>query len=324
MKRLSILIPVYNVERYLGRCLDSVYRQLPADCEVVLVDDGSTDGSGAICDEYEAKFASCTKVLHKTNGGVASARNTLLDSAQGRYVWFVDSDDFIENGSVEKIVSAVAACDEPDVLSFAYRNCDDTSFSEWQNAYELKSAINGAEYLNTYRMNPYLWSNVYRRECINQEGLRFDERLCIGEDSLFNIKVYASCKTIALTDIPAYNYYTNPDSTLHRPTIEAKRRNAKSTVIGIGEFSRFMQSKRDFEAYEALRNWQNYGVAGFLHAQVVDHLPISEIRGFIKELERIGVYPIAATGNKKADLFRLLANCKPMFLLACRVHSWIY
>ena len=92
---ISILVPVYNVEKYLHRCIDSILAQTYTDYEVILVNDGSTDRSGAICDAYAAEHR-CIRVIHQKNGGVAQARNVLVSAAQGDYITFVDSDDSIE------------------------------------------------------------------------------------------------------------------------------------------------------------------------------------------------------------------------------------
>ena len=323
MKRLSILIPVYNVEQYLRRCLDSVYSQLPSDCEVVIVDDGSTDSSGSICDEYGAKFASTTTVMHKKNTGAYNTRNIAMDNAQGEYLWLLDPDDFLADGYLGEILQGIDGSDKPDVVSFAYKECDNSSSSDLRNAYNSNASITGAEYLRNYWINPYLWCKLYRHDFLLANNLRFNDTIYSQGDGLFNIEVFTAAKKIVLTDIYGYNYFNNPTSTLHFPNAEKKRRNAHNSLTVISALYNFISIKSDFEAVEALRKWQNYMVAGFLYAQMVDHLPINEIRGFINELKQIGVYPIAPTGNKKADVFRVLANFKPFFLLFCRLHGLI-
>lgn len=97
----SIIIPVYNVEKYLNECVDSVLNQKNVDYEIILVDDGSTDNSGQICDEYLKKHSNVS-VIHKVNGGLSDARNAGLESAEGDYILFVDSDDKIEENSLSK------------------------------------------------------------------------------------------------------------------------------------------------------------------------------------------------------------------------------
>ena len=92
---ISVIVPVYNVERYIRQCVESILEQTYADLEIILVDDGSTDGSGSICDEYKLKDNRVV-VIHKCNGGLSEARNAGLDIARGEYIGFVDSDDYIE------------------------------------------------------------------------------------------------------------------------------------------------------------------------------------------------------------------------------------
>ena len=114
---LSVIIPVYNVEKYLRKCVDSILLQDFANMEVILVDDGSPDNSGAICDEYAEKDAR-VKVIHKENGGVSSARNTGLDVAQGKYIAFVDSDDYLLPNSFQPNVEYMENHPDIDLLQF--------------------------------------------------------------------------------------------------------------------------------------------------------------------------------------------------------------
>ncbi len=108
MKKISITVPIYNAEKYLEKCVDSIIAQTYKDVEIILVNDGSVDSSGAICDEY-SKRDSRIKVIHKENGGLSSARNAGLDVASGEYVSFVDSDDWIENDMIETLYNACAS-----------------------------------------------------------------------------------------------------------------------------------------------------------------------------------------------------------------------
>ena len=103
---ISVIVPIYNVEKYINRCIDSIIEQTYTNLEIILVDDGSTDNSGSICDEY-AKKDNRIKVIHKENGGVSSARNVGLDTAIGQYITFVDSDDYIEKKYCEILLKTL-------------------------------------------------------------------------------------------------------------------------------------------------------------------------------------------------------------------------
>lgn len=100
---ISIVIPVYNVEKYLDECLGSIIKNYHTNVEVILVDDGSTDKSGSLCDKYDKKYEFIS-VIHKKNGGLSSARNVGIEKAKGKYIWFVDSDDYISNDSISNIL----------------------------------------------------------------------------------------------------------------------------------------------------------------------------------------------------------------------------
>lgn len=319
--RLSILIPVYNVERYIRRCFDSVYCQLPEDCEVVIVDDGSTDNSASICDEYKTRFPSITKVIHKTNSGAYSTRNVAMDNAEGGYLWLIDPDDFLTEGCVPLILKALEDYCCPEIMSFAYKCCDDNNFYELKNSYCSEGAISGADYLRLGNPNPYLWCNVYRKDFIEKNNLRFLDSLYSQGDGLFNMQAYTFCKSMVCTDIYAYNYYRNLHSTLLKKGKDTKRRNANNSIAVLKDFHRFAQEHQDFEAYDCLMNWQNYGVAGFLHTFFYSKLPIREINAYISELKTEGIYPIKKSNNKKANLFALLANRRYVFCLFCWINN---
>ena len=123
---VSIVIPIYNVEKYLNECVDSVIVQTYHDLEIILVDDGSTDNSGKLCDEYK-KIDDRIKVIHQKNGGLSAARNTGMDSAIGEYLYFLDSDDYIEPQTVERLVDTIEQ-EKADIVLFdgyvVYTDCE--------------------------------------------------------------------------------------------------------------------------------------------------------------------------------------------------------
>ena len=126
---VSIIVPVYNVEKYIEECIDSLINQTYKDIEVILVDDGSTDASGEICDRYAQKD-SRVKVYHNENDGPSKARNFGLDKATGEFVTFVDSDDWIESEAIELLISVIE--DDIDVIFFNLREVNSTNVREWK------------------------------------------------------------------------------------------------------------------------------------------------------------------------------------------------
>ena len=192
--RISIIVPVYNTAKYLHRCLDSILQQSFEDFEVLLVDDGSTDGSGKICDEYIAKD-SRVRVFHKDNGGVSSARNVGLDNAVGEWVTFIDSDDELNIGGVRLDYEQLPNVDL--ILTAYYRKIGTTyelNVVEREENHDFKTFL--SENLNCGIFS-VVWGKFFKKEKIG--NLRFDVAMKIGEDTLFTLmflNVINECKVV--------------------------------------------------------------------------------------------------------------------------------
>lgn len=207
---ISIIVPVYNISKYLPRCIDSILGQTFTDFELLLIDDGSKDNSGKICDEYAVKD-SRVRVFHKKNGGVSSARNLGLENAKGDYVMFVDSDDYmlptmcelmlqtIENKNADLVV-----CGTTETGGGFWRPRFDEDFSKEQ----LKERF--ISLLHTELLSPP-WNKIYKKEKIG--NLRFREEVSFGEDLLFNIQYLDTCEKISfIKDAPFYHEKDNETS----------------------------------------------------------------------------------------------------------------
>lgn len=192
---ISVVIPVYNVEKYLAECVDSVLGQTYTDYEIILVDDGATDSSGRICDEYAQKDARIC-VIHQPNGGLSAARNTGLAAARGEYVYFLDSDDYIDPQALADLI-ATAQQEQADVVFFDgfvfFDGCEeDGSVSKYirKTAY---AAENGREMLRKLLLNEEYRTAVpimlFRTDYLRKNELRFLEGI-IHEDELFTFLVY--------------------------------------------------------------------------------------------------------------------------------------
>lgn len=193
---ISVIVPVYNVEKYLPRCIESILAQTHADWELILVDDGSTDGSGEICDRY-ASADSRVKAIHTRNRGVSSARNRGLDEARGEWVSFVDSDDYV---APEYLSDMKAKADDADIVVSGWR----------QGAIERAfpdTCILRDNYLDIFTHKAFLniWAKLIRHEAIERAGARFEEMAKWAEDSIFFIKVLLHTNKVRL--ISAINYH---------------------------------------------------------------------------------------------------------------------
>lgn len=195
MSEISIIVPIYNVERYLKACLDSILAQTYPDFEVILVDDGSIDNSSAICQEYVRKD-SRFKYFRKPNGGLASARNYGLYKSIGAYVIFFDSDDlWVSNKTLETLLD-VAKETSADIVRGEYVEVDENGFVLDKSNINQKKRENSHKLLSNYEFVKYIisgenfiWLFLYRREIFN--SLLFNERQLFQEDIDFNIRLFS-------------------------------------------------------------------------------------------------------------------------------------
>lgn len=215
---ISIIIPVYNVEQYVNRCLDSIINQSYKKIEIILIDDGSSDNSGKICDKY-AEIDNRIKVIHKDNGGVSSARNVGLEVATGEFLTFVDSDDYLPNNAIENLLTMKEA---DFVFSKAYLISNENK-EIIENGIKESLYLNGKSVENDLisrflkkDISGALWAKMYRRDIIEKNEIRFDNELDIGEDIIFNIIFCSNCVNYATVDAITYNYIINKDSVMQK------------------------------------------------------------------------------------------------------------
>ena len=210
-EKISIIIPVYKVEAYLPKCLDSVLQQTYRNLEIILIDDGSPDGCGKICDEYSKKDARIS-VIHKENTGVARARNDGIEAATGAYISFIDSDDWISPRAYEwmykyikkyKADCAVGGCvtvkDQNGKLKFP------------KNTFSYKATCETSEGVikNLLLNASAMWNRLFRREIF--ETLRFPQGR-INDDEVTVLHAYAQCKKIVFVNRPTYFYRIRENS----------------------------------------------------------------------------------------------------------------
>jgi len=209
---ISIIIPIYNVEKYLPACLDSVLAQTYQNLEIILVDDGSPDGSGAICDAYAASDARI-RVIHQKNGGVSSARNTGLDAASGAFIGFVDPDDYIEPGMYEVLYNQLQASGA-DIVQCGYvweEDGKEDVFFHHSGEIQLHDGLYCIQELLTVE-KPWwaVWNKLYRSKLLQE--LRFCTGLRVGEDILFTFQIFLQINQLVSVKRPLYHYVCRPFS----------------------------------------------------------------------------------------------------------------
>ncbi len=217
MPKVSVIVPVYKVEKYLNRCVDSILAQTFTDFELILVDDGSPDNCPKICDEYAEKDER-VGVIHKENGGVSSARNDGIDMSQGEWIMFVDSDDWIEEDMLEGMVAKIK--DDVDmVISSADfigpGENEKTSATMPDSRYLSKEIVEkkfNGELPSALIDVP--WCKLYKREVIIRENIKFDISICTGEDAQFNAKYLSYIKNVETMKDSYYRYIREGNDSL--------------------------------------------------------------------------------------------------------------
>lgn len=209
---LSIIVPIYNVEQYLDRCIQSILNQTYQNLEIILVDDGATDCSGAIADSYAAKDKRI-KVFHKENGGLSDARNYGLEHVTGDYILFIDSDDFIVNIMCERLIT-VASSNNADIVScnyYIYRGDDDISIHT-MSVQDDKRTFTGMDMLRYYLLKTesfdlnVVWNKIFKLDLFNGvEPVRFPKGR-VQEDNFTIFRLFLNANSIVTVNEPLYYY----------------------------------------------------------------------------------------------------------------------
>ena len=214
---VSIIVPVYKVEKYLDRCVNSLVSQTYENIEIILVDDGSPDNSGNLCDEYSNRD-SRIKVIHKKNGGLSSARNAGIEVSTGDYIVFVDSDDWLELNAIETLYNTLIE-QEVDVVRCNYFISDGLGNdlpARLQEFNSNKKYLNNTEEFHKYVLTPfingnmpcYVWLFMVKREFFSDKKV-FEEKILFMEDGPYTLELMSKINTIYFVDVPLYHYFIN-------------------------------------------------------------------------------------------------------------------
>ena len=316
--KFSIIIPVYNVEKYLNQCLDSVFAQTFTDFEVICVNDGSTDGSLKILEEY--KIDDRLVIINCTNGGTASARNTGIDAAKGEYIWFVDSDDWIETNALEILNNKVLEC-KTDVLGFNgklkyeedEREDADKGFSE--------DNLTGWEYYNKYALVRRKFHfvcvvlRIYNREFLKKNKLYFQQNI-LHEDNLWIPYVFYYAKQVSVVNDILYIYRIRTGSKMQ--TVNLKK--LFDIVHVANQLSTFFIRKDDIDKSVVYREISGEFFKGFMSAQIkVYGNHDSELSKIIdwQNFEKVAIYP------RHKRMFVLLKISPMLLRLYVRIELYV-
>lgn len=266
--KVSIVVPIYNVEKDLNRCVDSLINQTLKDIEIVLVDDGSPDVCPEMCDEY-ANQDSRVKVIHKKNGGLSDARNVGLIEASGEFVLFVDSDDYIRHNACE-ILYSNAAKDNLDVVvgdAIRIENHTETTMSHAEVS--LDKIMKGTEFLKEqleyYGMHMVAWLNLYRKEMLINNELFF-KKGTYHEDEQWTPRVFLKANKVKYANLTFYYYIIRNNS------ITKKKDKSKNGIDLINTCYELEKIYRKIEDRELIELLNNYLVMLFLNAIHIGNL----------------------------------------------------
>ncbi len=254
---LTVIIPVYNAQSYLEPCVRSVLGGKDRGVEVLLVDDGSTDGSGGLCDHL-AEEEQTIRVFHQDNRGPGGARNTGLVQAKGEYVLFVDSDDALCPGAMDWILDTLES-QKPDILTFDYLADDGKGHLTLTKANHapVGQAFRLEEHPGFLRSMPATWARVWRKRLFLDNQIRYPDRIFFGEDLQTSCKLFALASSIVYLPEPVYRYYDRPGSLMHGGDPERNR----GMIQAMGNLTDWYEAQGLRQKYEQQ-----------LCAMVVEHL----------------------------------------------------
>jgi len=217
MKKISIIVPVYNAERTISKCIESILQNSHADYEIILINDGSSDNSWAVMEKYGEKYPDQIRIFNQENQGVARTRNSGIKYAESKYIMFVDCDDYVDNDYVEKFAKEIET-KNLDVVIGGYRRVTDQ-----KTMYEMR--LKEAEWSKYMTMAP--WSKIYRKDFLTENDIEFLDNN-IGEDVYFNLQAISLTDKISIIDYGGYNWFYNEQSISNT---EQKKAKDKANVI---------------------------------------------------------------------------------------------
>ncbi len=306
-KLISIIVPVYNVEPYLERCINSILGQTYANLEILLINDGSTDNSGVICDEY-AKKDTRIKVVHKNNGGVSSARNLGLEVATGEYIGFIDSDDYIEPTMFEELYNK-AKTENADMAICGFKQVHVNGITKVNNvdftiSWEKENIIKNYFTQGVVKELMYAPVNkLYKKTFIG--NLRFCEKYRMGEDILFLFQCIEKMNKIACVDGVFYNYVMRENSAMTSPFSQKRL----EYIYAIREIENICIEKHPYAVNRA-KEWVYKHVLNTLR-QIIVANKCEEYKEFYKEnklylKKEIKTHKKSLSINQRVDYFLIM------------------
>lgn len=292
---ISIVVPVYKAESYISRCIDSILTQTYSNWELILVDDGSPDLSGAICDRY-AELDSRIIVIHKINGGVSAARNTGLQHVSGTWVMFVDADDWISSDCLESCYKEVTE-NNLDAIQFSHT----ISFADGKSEFQQKSTtpiLSPDQYIERETFNVCIGGGLYNTKIIRDKALEFLTELKLAEDQIFVLNYFMYSKRLKYLDRPMYFYFQNESSAVHN----------KNSIDLLNAFNSLWELSKTWKPIVPFVNTMcvTY-IIDMINSRDVDLLKVVTL------YRKLSPSTIMNLSSNSTTLFYKLANFSPLF-----------
>ena len=211
---VSIIVPIYNVERYIKRCVESIQMQDYKNIEILLIDDGSTDNSGKIIDDL-SQYDTRIKIFHKKNGGVSSARNLGLKVAKGIYIQFIDGDDYIESDHVSRFVKLISDANTDVAVSRTWL-VNDQHISDYCTEVNIINSNIALRDLYLNKIEVAVWNKIYRKSFLIKNQIHFLSNFWFAEGMTFNVTCFSLCDVIAVSNLYTYHQVSNPNSAVRK------------------------------------------------------------------------------------------------------------
>lgn len=307
---VSVVVPVYNVESYIDRCVQSIIDQDYSNLEIILVDDGSPDASGQLIDKFALQDPR-VQIIHKENAGVSSARNTGLEVAKGAYIAFIDGDDYVEKGYISYLLNLA----EQNDCDIAVSENNFTSLNKKQVAVDEQRVVS-AEYvieaIYLTSINVAVWNKLYRHQFLKDHNLKFNEQYWYGEGMLFNIECLQYTDHVALGKKKIYHQVSNPNSAMRKFNLESNYCGIRSLEYQKKQWKKKNQRIENAWTYH-YRCFSRSILNGLIGSDIVEEHK-DEYYKCIKNLRSDIMVPLRVNIPLKQKLYYIVAAVCPVML----------
>lgn len=313
--KVSIIVPIYNVEKFIKKTITSLINQTYSNIEIILVDDGSPDSSPQICDEYSKKD-SRIKVIHKNNNGVSCARNTGIKASSGDYIMFVDGDDYVESDYVEYFVKLIEKTQTKMAISYG-------AFDIYHKNQVKKDFIGvisseeTVEQIYLQKINVAVWNKIYSKEIINKYHILFNESIWYGEGMLFNIEFLQFIKNVGVGSRRVYNQVYNSGSATRKFSLENNYCGLRSLDIQKEKIK--VNSKKIKNAWLYHRRQFNVSILLGIIESNTENKYKSESKKCIKNLKKNIFIPLKVNISFKNKIYSLLISINPILFVKLKI-----